>query len=129
VAIFKGVQVDLPGVELSRPYEVDDLRVEQLPAFRQEEIEDGKVADDLEDARRIVSELTEEAEAEADAQSDAEAGAECPEPTPSPTRSADRSPRGSTEGPTQGPARSRDATPSPTPTLGASDDPCVEGGS
>jgi serine/threonine protein phosphatase PrpC len=126
VAIFKGVQVDLPGVELSRPYEVDDLRVEDLPAFRQEEMADGKVADDLEDARRIVSELTEEAEAEADARAGGESAAECPDPTPSrtPDRS-DRSPRGSEDGP----ARTRGATPTPTGTPDSAADPCAEGAS
>jgi protein phosphatase len=126
VAIYKGVQMDLPGVQLSRPYEVDDLRVEELPAFRQEEVEDGKVADDLEDARRIVSELVEEAGAEA------EASAECPEPTPSPTRST-RSPRGSEDGPprSRDAAPTRSATPSPTPTAtaDATEDPCAEGAS
>jgi PPM family protein phosphatase len=123
VAIYKGVQVDLPGMELSRPYEVDDLRVEELPSFRQEELEDGKVADDLEDARRIVSELTEEAQAEADAEADAGSAAECPEPTPSPTRSRDRTPNDADAGPT----RSRE--PSPTRTPDAAEDPCAEGAS
>jgi protein phosphatase len=62
VAIFRGVQMDLPGVELSKPYEVDDLKVDDLPPFNQRQVEDGIVADDLEDARRIVENLNEQAE-------------------------------------------------------------------
>jgi PPM family protein phosphatase len=71
VAIFRGVQVDLPVVNLSSPYEVDDLKVAELPPFNQQKVEDGIVADDLEDARRIVENLNEQV-------------AE-PEPEPSPT--------------------------------------------
>ena len=122
VAIYKGVQVDLPGVELSRPYEVDDLRVEELPAFRQAEIEDGKVADDLEDARRIVTEL----EAEAEAGGGRDAVADPPVATRSASRSAERrggrrrtapptrSPR-PTSGPAPGRDQRREAPPPPTP--------------
>jgi protein phosphatase len=133
VAIFKGVQVDLPGVTLSRPFEVDELRVEDLPAFRQTEIEEGKVADDLEDARRIVSELRDEAAAE-----EADRLAECPDPTPSPTRTGNRSPKGDDGAPARtreaSPTRGAQATPEPTPTDGATsgstadptDDPCPE---
>lgn len=61
VAIFRGVQMDLPGIELSKPYEVDDLKVDDLPPFNQRQVEDGIVADDLEDARRIVENLNEQA--------------------------------------------------------------------
>jgi protein phosphatase len=61
VAIFKGVQMDIPGLDLSSTYEVDDLKVEELPPFNQQQVEDGIVADDLADARRIVDSLTDEA--------------------------------------------------------------------
>ncbi len=130
VAIYKGVQVDLPGIELSRPYEVDRLRVEQLPAFRQEEIADGKVADDLADARRIIDELADEAEAEAQAQAETGADPDCPEP--SPTRSAAGSPQAAGDAPARtqeaDPTRSPTLSPtrSPSPTPGATEDPCAE---
>ena len=61
VAIYRGVQVDLPGLDLSSPYEVDDLKVEELPPFNQQQVEDGIVADDLEDAQRILENLVEQA--------------------------------------------------------------------
>ena len=70
VAIFRGVQMELPGVELSRPYEVDDLKLDELPPFNQKQVEDGIVADDLQDARRIVENLNEQADEPADEPSD-----------------------------------------------------------
>jgi protein phosphatase len=63
VAIYRGVQVDLPGIDLSDTYEVDDLKVDDLPDFNRQQVEDGIVADDLEDARRIVENLVERAAA------------------------------------------------------------------
>lgn len=62
VAIFKGVQMDLPGLDLSDPYETDSLKVSDLPPFNQQQVQDGIVADDLEDARRIVANLEDEAQ-------------------------------------------------------------------
>ena len=62
VAIYRGVQLDLPGIDLSSTYEVDDLKVADLSEFNQTKVEDGIVADDLEDARRIVQNLNEQAE-------------------------------------------------------------------
>ena len=61
VAIYRGVQMELPGIELSSTYEVDDLKVSELSPFNQQKVEEGIVADDLEDARRIVQKLNEEA--------------------------------------------------------------------
>ena len=73
VAIYRGVQLDLPGIELSSTYEVDNLKVSELSEFNQTKVEDGIVADDLEDARRIVQNLGERA------------GEPEPEPSPSPS--------------------------------------------
>ena len=73
VAIYRGVQLDLPGIELSSTYEVDNLKVSELSEFNQTKVEDGIVADDLEDARRIVQDLGERA------------GEPEPDPTPSPS--------------------------------------------
>jgi hypothetical protein len=67
VAIFKGVQVDLPGIELSSLHEVDDLKVDELSPFNQDKVEAGIVADDLADAERIVQNLADDV-------------ADCPEP-------------------------------------------------
>jgi protein phosphatase len=90
VAIYRGVQLDLPGIELSSTYEVDNLKVSELSEFNQTKIEDGIVADDLEDARRIVQNLGEQAEK--------------PSPDPTPSPSADPSEEPSRE-PSKSPTR------------------------
>ena len=62
VAIYKGVQLDLPGIDLSSTYETDALKVSELPPFNQQQVQDGIVANDLSDARRIVANLEDEAQ-------------------------------------------------------------------
>jgi serine/threonine protein phosphatase PrpC len=57
VAIFKGVDEDIPGITLSHIYEEQSLLVEDLPKFRQDALELTMPADSLEDARTIVGEL------------------------------------------------------------------------
>jgi protein phosphatase len=58
VAIFRGVQMDLPGVTLSQPIDrIEDLPMSRLTAFNQEKVRRGLVADDLPHARRIVADL------------------------------------------------------------------------
>ena len=61
VAIFRGVQLDVPGLDLSEVHEKGDFSVADLPAFRQDQVEDGIVADDLDDAERILDELSSQA--------------------------------------------------------------------
>jgi protein phosphatase len=57
VAIYRGIQLDIPGLDLSRSHEVSSVRVDELPTFDQEQVEEGIVADDLSHAERIVEEL------------------------------------------------------------------------
>jgi protein phosphatase len=61
VSIFRGVQVDLPGLDLSEVYERGDFAMTDLPAYRQEQVREGLVADDLDDAERILGELSQAA--------------------------------------------------------------------
>jgi protein phosphatase len=87
VAIYRGVQTDLPGMELSSVYEPsDNLKVDTLSSFNQAKVEQGLVADDLSDARRIVEDLAEQvAECEAAATaSPTPAPGTSPEPLPIP---------------------------------------------
>ncbi len=75
VAIFKGVEGDIPGLTLSSVYEKQNLQVDKLPTYSREQVENNIQADDLPGARTIVSEL-ERTAAECAAQA---------KPTPSPT--------------------------------------------
>ncbi|TDW89745.1 protein phosphatase [Kribbella pratensis] len=75
VAIFKGVEADLPGLTLSKVYERQALQVDKLPTYSRQQVEANIQADNLAGARSIVAELQHTA-------------AECAarvKPTPSPT--------------------------------------------
>lgn len=63
VAIFKGIQADVPLVTMHEVYETDPLLLSQLPDYRREQVVEGLAADDLEDARGIVSQLSSMADA------------------------------------------------------------------
>ncbi len=117
VAIYKGVQMDLPGVQLSEVYEVSDVKLDELPEYNRGLVEDGIVADSLPDAREIVDNL------EADARDQAEQ--ECR----AQARQADRSPSG--DGSPDDTASAEDGgaaadCPSPSPS-GSGDDPSPTG--
>ena len=60
VQIFRGVDLSLPGVELSEPYESTNVTLERLPGYVADGVSEGIAADDLEDARSIVRSLAEQ---------------------------------------------------------------------
>jgi serine/threonine protein phosphatase PrpC len=101
VAIFQGLPDGLPGLSLSRGYEVQQLTVHELPPFYQEQVKANIDVSSLDSARVTVAELTEAARTCASPQPPASpqprptAGSK-PSPTPSkipgkpsPTASAD----------------------------------------
>jgi protein phosphatase len=57
VAIFKGVDASIPGVNLSNVYEQQLLQVDKLPTYNREQVEGNIQADSLGDARTIVGKL------------------------------------------------------------------------
>ena len=61
VSIFRGVQVDVPGLQLSEVHSRGDFALDDLPEFQREKVVEGIVADDLDDAERILDELSAEA--------------------------------------------------------------------
>jgi protein phosphatase len=105
VAIFRGVDVDLPLVTMNRIEERTDLPLAALPTFDADQVRDGIRADDLADARRIVEENL------------FDVARPCPEPEPTPTPSPTERPRRQpTEGATRQPRPTRTPSPTPTPT-------------
>ncbi|MRJ75620.1 serine/threonine-protein phosphatase [Aeromicrobium sp. SMF47] len=80
VAIYRGVQIDIPGVTLSHVDELTDIELSSLSDFQRREIEDGVEASSKDDAKQTVAELDVIA----------------PTPTPTPTRKTTRSPKPST---------------------------------
>ncbi|GAA2080137.1 protein phosphatase 2C domain-containing protein [Aeromicrobium halocynthiae] len=71
VAIYRGVQVDIPGLTLSSVEERTDIPTDELPEFTARQVRAGIDATDRTDADQIVSDLA----------------SFVPEPTPSPTPS------------------------------------------
>ena len=57
VAIYRGVDASLPGVELSSPYEVTDIEMDTLSDYDRSQVEEGIGAGDLDTARGTVSNL------------------------------------------------------------------------
>jgi protein phosphatase len=57
VAIFRGVQTDIPLVSLSHTYRTENLKVADLNAYGQDQVRSGIVAGSLSEARRIVANL------------------------------------------------------------------------
>jgi protein phosphatase len=111
VAIFRGVEADLPGIQMHRVTESSELTLDALPTYNARQVRDGISADSLEDARGIVSRL--------------QRLVICPEPaTPSPSASPSGSatalPKTSQPAPSAGasasPSANPSSSPSPTPT-------------
>jgi protein phosphatase len=57
VTIFRGVQADVPGVDLSHPYETTNVRVDELDDFTARSVNDGIGAGSLDEAERTVRRL------------------------------------------------------------------------
>jgi PPM family protein phosphatase len=57
VAIYEGVQGDLPGVDLSHVYEPENITLTALPDYPRQRVSAGIEADDLGHARSIVANL------------------------------------------------------------------------
>ena len=74
VAIFKGVQADLPGMRLNQLYEETRVTLASLPDYRADQVRSGISAEGLTEAHNIVARLTGLARV-------------CPTPTPTPTPS------------------------------------------
>jgi protein phosphatase len=104
VAIFQGLSESIPGLSLSRVYEVQQLTVGELPPFYQEQVRAKIDVPSLDSARATVAEL-------------GEAAKRC---TPQPTTSArpSASPR-SKASPT--PSKKTAGKPTPQPSAPATD--------
>ncbi|MFY0409659.1 PP2C family protein-serine/threonine phosphatase [Solicola sp. PLA-1-18] len=77
VAIFQGVQADVPLLDLERVHEVTDVTVDSLPTFGQQQVRSGIEASSLADARRSVQNLQEIAARCADPSTAGSPGSEC----------------------------------------------------
>jgi serine/threonine protein phosphatase PrpC len=126
VAIYRGVQVDIPGLQMSHVAEDTAVTVAALPDFPTEQLSAGIPADSLPEARAVVRRLTRLATV-------------CPTPTPSPSPTTSPKPTAKATGQATGkatasatpsasarPHASRTAGPTPTPTPTIHPPDCLE---
>jgi PPM family protein phosphatase len=98
VTIFRGLNADLPGVDLSRPYETTNVTLDRLSDYDASTVRDGIDADSLDDAKNAVQRLA--------------ANQSLPEDTADPANSDNPAvSTGSTD--TASPSPSRSPTPAP----------------
>jgi PPM family protein phosphatase len=95
VAIYRGVQLDLPGVDLSSVYEAKSLQVDELRPADQDTLADGIEARSLSHAEQIVEEL---ADAACTAQSEGSTATPTEEPSEQASATPTRRPRSSPSG-------------------------------
>ena len=121
VAVYQGVEADLPGISTHHVKESSDLRLADLPDYNQRQVRDGISANGMDDARGILSRL--------------ERLALCPDPatpapsaTPSPSATASPRAGATTPRPTASatPSRTPSSTPSSTPGESAGSTGCTE---
>ncbi len=77
VTIYRGLNTDLPGVDLSSPYETTNVELSRLSEFDADKVREGIEAGNLSDARSVVENLAEQQTTEpqsADTQSSGQVG-------------------------------------------------------
>ncbi|MDP9445051.1 MAG: protein phosphatase 2C domain-containing protein [Actinomycetota bacterium] len=87
VAIYRGIDAEVPGLSLSSLHEGSDIPLGSLPAYWREQVASGIEAEDLTDAERILADLHDVAVTCAQRP---EAGPQDTTPSPSPSPSPDR---------------------------------------
>ena len=110
VAVYRGVEADLPGLRMHHVVETSTLRLDQLPAYNARQVHDGIGAQSRADAHVIIARLRNEAFCPP---------TPTPSPTPTPTHKATK--KGAKAGTKSGHHhRSPGASPSASPTSGPS---------
>jgi PPM family protein phosphatase len=115
VAIFRGLSQDIGPVHTSKVFAEQDVALSDLPDYQQDRVRADIAANDLTDARRIVTTLRRQAEVCRKAAATA---------TPSPTATTTPSPTATTT-PSTTVTPSPTATPTPTPSPSSPDDPAT----
>src|SRR5215207_705844 len=82
VTIFRGLNADVPGIDLSHPYETSDVSLDRLTDYNVSTVRDGIDADSLSDARTVVRALAENQSLDEDQVTTTDTA------TPSPTETA-----------------------------------------
>jgi PPM family protein phosphatase len=111
VAIYRGIQSDLPGIDLQDVERTTEITIESLPDYTAQQVRSGIPADSEKHAQDIVADLTGLAKV-------------CPTPEPEPTQDPTNKKRDGKK--RDQPSESPTPTPSPSPTIAPPD--CIETG-
>jgi len=115
VAVYQGVEADLPGLRMHHVVEASNLRLGELPAYNARQVRDGIGAQSLADARAIIDRLRNEAFCPP---------APTPSPTPTPTHRASKKATNKPGGTkTHRPRHSASSSPSPSPSASPTSSP------
>ncbi|MGK4582142.1 PP2C family protein-serine/threonine phosphatase [Kitasatospora sp. HPMI-4] len=123
VAIYRGLNQNLAGINLSSVYERhDDVELKFLPAYQRTQVGNTIQAKSLDDAHDQVKRLAAQAKVCQEVSGSAQPGTQAPAATPSPSPSAVGSPIGTQNAPAQDSAHSAAAgSPGGAPTLSEQD--------
>jgi serine/threonine protein phosphatase PrpC len=119
VAIYQGVDFELPLLTMNKVVDQSDITMAALPEVRAEQVREGISAESLADAQRVVDNIMSLA-------------VKCPQATPTPTPTPSTSPKNPDSQPTKKPTRqptrqpTKQPTPTPTPTPTIAPPDCVE---
>ncbi|MBA3782201.1 MAG: serine/threonine-protein phosphatase, partial [Nocardioides sp.] len=61
VTIYRGLNTDVPGLDLSSPYETSDISTDTLSDYDATQVREGMEADNLDDAHLTVDNLAQQA--------------------------------------------------------------------
>ena len=125
VAIFRGLTQDVGPIHTSTLYRQEDIALEDLPTYQQEQVRADIATDGLADAEQLVAQLREQAIA---CQRLASAASPTPSPTasPSPTTGPSTLPAPSPTGPSGSAAPTPGSTPAPSASATISDGTVID---
>jgi protein phosphatase len=130
VAIYRGVQAQVPVVQLHRVYQPSEVKMTDLPDFTQGQVRDGIGARNLEDARNIVARLQSSAACAtatatpSPSASASRSGSATKQPSRTPSPSGTKKPTATRSARSASPTTTPSGSPSPTGTATPSPDDC-----
>jgi serine/threonine protein phosphatase PrpC len=124
VAIYRGVEAELPILKLHRVFETSDVQVDDLPDFFKGQVSDGMSATNLDDARAIVQRLQRASDCTTAGSTPTVTPTPSPtaKPTVKPTTKKQRARARASRSAAAEASRSAAASPSASPTPGGSTD-------
>ncbi|MGO4254953.1 PP2C family protein-serine/threonine phosphatase [Marmoricola sp. RAF53] len=126
VVIFRGVDVEVPGIDTHHVVERTGVMLDELESYDANQVRDGIGADSMADARRIVEDLRVACPEPAVAPTPTPTPTQTPTLTPTPTPAPTKTPATTPGTPGATPPATTPATTPATPGATTTPDPCAE---